>query len=275
MLTRCSAKAVGVEPPPVHGVKKGIDPHKKPEYQQCSSCPPPGPPPRPSVQSAHGQNPIPSSRPCSRVQEVTRKILDRSKTLQQRSSPRPQPSLSPAAPAGHRESVVVPRAPASSQNPQGTLAPRFPLPIGCSPWSSLPTPDPDHNPEEILDINKYTKWHLQNPQGTLAPRFPLPIGHTPRLSLPTPDPDHNPKEILDVNKYTKRHLQNAQRPIPGIDLGEEEEILDPEVRAPNEEDFIKPPLLEELVDPTKIKQTFIPHQGELTKLLKQINTRIL
>ena len=58
-------------------------------------------------------------------------------------------------------------------------------------------------------------------------------------------------------------------------MGEEEETLDPKVWAPNEEDFIKPPLLEELVDPTKIKQTFIPCQGELTKLLKQINTRIL
>ena len=118
----------------------------------------------------------------------------------------------------------------------------------------------------------------QNPQGALAPQVPLPIGHAPQSSLSTPDPDQNPKEILDVNKYTKRCLQNAKQPIPGIDLGEEEEILDPEVRAPNEEDLIKPPLLpllEVLVNPTKIKQFFIPHQGELTKLLKQINTRIL
>ena len=233
MLTRRSAKAIGVEPPPVHGTEKGIDPHKKLEHQKCSSRPSPRPPPRPFVQSAPGLIPIPSSRPCSRVQEVARKILDRSKTLVM-IVPRPQPSLSPAAPAGHGESVVVPRAPAPhapalSQNPQGTLAPRVPLPIGCAPQSSLSTPVPDHNPEEILDDNK----------------------------------------------YTKQHLQNAQRPIPGIDFGEEEEILDPEVRAPNEEDFIKPPPLEELVDPTKIKQTFIPRQGELTKLLKQINTRIL
>ena len=148
--------------------------------------------------------------------------------------PRPQPSLSPAALAGCGESVAVPRTP----------APR-------APTSS------------------------QNPQGTLAPRVLLPISHAPQPSLSTPDPDHNPEEILDDNKYTKWCLQNAQRPIPGIDLGEEEEILDPEVWAPNKEDFIKPPLLEELVDPTKIKQTFIPRQGELTKLLKQINTRIL
>ena len=82
MLTRHSAKAIGVEPPPVHRAEKGIDPHKKPEHQKCSSHPPPRPPPQPSVQSAPGQIPVPSSRPRSRVQEVTHKILDQSKTLQ-------------------------------------------------------------------------------------------------------------------------------------------------------------------------------------------------
>ena len=37
MMTRRSAKAIGMEPPPVHGAEKGIDPHKKPEHQKCSS----------------------------------------------------------------------------------------------------------------------------------------------------------------------------------------------------------------------------------------------
>ena len=82
MMTRSSAKAVGVEPPPVHGAEKGIDPHKKPEHQKCSTRPPPGHPPRPSTQSAVGQQPVPVPRPRSRVQEVARKILDRSKLLQ-------------------------------------------------------------------------------------------------------------------------------------------------------------------------------------------------
>ena len=167
MLTRHLAKAVGVEPPPVHGTEKGLDPHKKPEHQKCSPRPPPGPPPQPSAQSAPGQipigYPIPSSRPCSRAQEITRKILDRSKTLQRRSSSRPQPSLSPAAPAGHEESVVVPctpapRTPVPAQNTQSALAPGVPLPIGHAPQSSL------YNPEEILNENKYTKRHLQNAQ---------------------------------------------------------------------------------------------------------------
>ena len=244
MLTCHLAKAVGVEPPPVHGAEKGIDPHKKPEHQNCSSRLPPRPPPRPSVQSAPGQLPVPSSRPRSRAQEVARKILDRSKTLQRQSSHKPTPSLSPAAPAGRGESVVVPRAVVPRAAVHRAPAPR-------APASS------------------------QNPQGALALRVLLPTGHAPHSAPSIPDPDQNPEEILDVNKYTKRPLQAAQQPIPGIDLGEEEEILDPEVRAPNEEDFIKPPPLEELVDPTNIKETFIPHQGELTKLLKQINTRIL
>ena len=187
MLTRHSAKAVGVEPPPVHGAEKGIDPHKKPGHQKCSSHLPPGPPPRPSVQSAPGQLPVPSSRPRSRAQEVTRKILDRSKTLQRQSSHRPPPSLSLTAPAGHGESVVVPHA-----TVHHAPAPR-------APASS------------------------QNPQGALAPQVPLPTDRTPYSSPSIPDPDQDPEEILDINKYTKRHLQDAQQPIPGIDLGEEEE----------------------------------------------------
>ena len=82
MMTHRSAKAIGMEPSPVHGAEKGIDPHKKLEHQKCSSRPPPGHPPKPSVQSALGQISIPVPRPCSRVQEVAHKILDRSKTLQ-------------------------------------------------------------------------------------------------------------------------------------------------------------------------------------------------
>ena len=40
MMTRRTAKAVGVEPPPVHGAEKAIDPHRKPEHQ-CAPLNPP------------------------------------------------------------------------------------------------------------------------------------------------------------------------------------------------------------------------------------------
>ena len=79
----------------------------------------------------------------------------------------------------------------------------------------------------------------------------------------------------DMTKYTRRRLEKAQKPIPGIDMGEEEEILDPEIKMPDDEDFIIPPPLENLIDPTKVQQTFVPKQGEINKLVKQIQTRIL
>ena len=50
---------------------------------------------------------------------------------------------------------------------------------------------------------------------------------SPGRQDPLPQMTSFPEETLDENKYTKQHLQNAQRPIPSIDLGEEEEILDP------------------------------------------------
>ena len=45
MLTRRSAKAVRVAPPPVHGADKEMDPHKKPEHQLSRLLPRPPPPP--------------------------------------------------------------------------------------------------------------------------------------------------------------------------------------------------------------------------------------
>ena len=92
---------------------------------------------------------------------------------------------------------------------------------------------------------------------------------------PQADAHPYPDDAGDLAKYTKRRIERAQRPIPGVDLGEEEEVLDPEVRTPDNVDFIKPPPLEELVDPTQTKHSFIPKKGELTKLLQQIYTRIL
>ena len=156
-------------PPPVHGAEKGIDPHKKPEHQNCPSRPPPGHPPKPTAQSTLGQVPIPVPRPCSRVQAVARKILDRSKLQKRRSSSGLQPYISPETPAGRGESVVVtrcpvPRVPTSSINPPGTQAPQVPLPMGRNPQSRIPNPVFDQTPEEVLDDHKYTKRRLQNAQ---------------------------------------------------------------------------------------------------------------
>ena len=229
MLTRRSAKAVGVTPPPVHGADKEMDPHKKPEHQpswaggQVLPRPTPQPQARPPSEGTHSAA-FPKAR--SWAQDLARKLIDCSKSLRRRPSSTPRSSQPPVAPASKGESV------------------------------ESRTPRPAETTKALPD-----------------PQFPTSTCYIPHQTLPPPH--KNSETIADDQKYTRRRLQIAQKPIPGLDLGEEEEVLDPEVRAPHEEDFIKPPPLEELVDPTKIKQTFIPRQGELTRLLKQINTRIL
>ena len=78
MLTRHSAKAVGMEPPPVHRAVKGIDPHKKLEHQKCSSRPPPDP--LPSL-----MDPLPS--PLSRAPLANSPSLHPESTPGRRKSP--------------------------------------------------------------------------------------------------------------------------------------------------------------------------------------------
>ena len=58
----------------------------------------------------------------------------------------------------------VPSAHTSSRKPPGTITPQVLLPIGHVPRSSQSSPPDDLIPEEILNVNKYTKQHLQNAQ---------------------------------------------------------------------------------------------------------------
>ena len=65
------------------------------------------------------------------------------------------------------------------------------------------------------------------------------------------------------------------RSIPGIDTGTEEEVLDPEVQIPQIKDFIPPQSLDKVVDMGKTAYKFLPKQGEIDRLLKQIEKKVL
>ena len=188
MLTQQSAKAVGVEPPPVHGMDEVIDHHKKPEHQKPASKGQTAAPPPPKASA-----PVPMSKSKSRTQELARKLLNHSKNLHRRHAQKPIPQPSTVT------RTVPPQAPVSGH-------PGYPMPTG---------------PPVISRQN-------QPPQVDTCPE---------------------PDDIGDTTKYTKRRIEKAQWPIPRVDLSEEEETLDPEVCTPNDMDFIKPPPLEELVDP--------------------------
>ena len=63
--------------------------------------------------------------------------------------------------------------------------------------------------------------------------------------------------------------------IPGIDTGTEEQVLDPEIRIPQLNDFIPPQSLAKVVDLSKDAHKFLPKQGEIDRLLKQIEKKVL
>ena len=71
-----------------------------------------------------------------------------------------------------------------------------------------------------------------------------------------------------------RKILNQQE-IEGIDTGNTEEVLAPEIRIPTESDFELPPPLQDVVDPSKITHKFLPKQGDIDRLLSKINKKVL
>ena len=65
------------------------------------------------------------------------------------------------------------------------------------------------------------------------------------------------------------------KPIPGIDTGVEEEVLDPEIQIPQLNDFIPHQSLDKVVDLSKTAYKFLPKQVEIDRLLKQIEKKLL
>ena len=58
-------------------------------------------------------------------------------------------------------------------------------------------------------------------------------------------------------------------------IGGSEEVLDPQIRIPDQSDFELPPPLQDVVDPSKVTHKFLPKQGEIDRLINQINKKVL
>ena len=72
----------------------------------------------------------------------------------------------------------------------------------------------------------------------------------------------------DEPRRVPRRVRFAPSPHECIDTGDQEETLDPEIRAPVDSDFIVPQSLEKVVDTSKIFHKFLPKQGDLDRLIK-------
>ena len=52
-------------------------------------------------------------------------------------------------------------------------------------------------------------------------------------------------------------------------------MLDPQIRIPDQSDIELPPPLQDVVDPSKVTHKFLPRQGEIDRLINQINKKEL
>ena len=64
-------------------------------------------------------------------------------------------------------------------------------------------------------------------------------------------------------------------PREGIDVGDSEEVLDPQIKIPDQSDFELPPPLQGVVDSSKGTHKFLLKQGKIDRLFNQINKKVL
>ena len=90
-------------------------------------------------------------------------------------------------------------------------------------------------------------------------------------------PDGNEGDDVDRIETLRRKYRKALNPTPieGIDAGDSEEVLAPQIQIPDQSDFELPPPLHDVVDPTKVTHKFLPKQGEIDRLINQINKKVL
>ena len=146
----------------------------------------------------------------------------------------------------------------------------------------------ENPPEEISIISNYEdpmqdlgETNTHTPQAVMKPvsKSFSPVKPTnqmsPRrvLSSISERDDEKENDIETLRRKYRKALNPM--PIEGIDVGDSEEVLDPHIRIPDQSDFEIPPPLQDIVDPSKITHKFLPKQGEIDRLINQINKKLL
>ena len=136
-------------------------------------------------------------------------------------------------------------------------------------------PEPVHIPDDA------------NPKTHTSKGIPIPTFRSLPPMSPTSDmaprrvlssiPEGNEGENIDGFELLRRKYRKALNPTPieGIDVGDNEKVLDFQVRIPDQSDFELPPPLQDVVDPSKVTHKFLLRQGEIDRLINQINKKVL
>ena len=158
-------------------------------------------------------------------------------------------------------------------------SPRKSITISEQPPEEIPMPDFGPAPIQIHDGAKpkahTTKGVSMPPPRSLPPMSPI-TNMTPSRVLSS-IPEGNEGDIVDRIEILRRKYRKALNPTPieGIDVGGNEEVLDHQIRIPDQSDFELPPQLQDVVDPSKVTHKFLLKQGEIDRLINQINKEVL
>ena len=151
-----------------------------------------------------------------------------------------------------------------------------------------PTPNPTPIGMPVL-VHGGARLKTHRVDGTpLLPTTALPSHSQPQLlvlrRMLSSTPLGENREDVDRDYEEKSQILRDQNrkifhppPTEGIDIGVMEglETLDPEIKIPNDEDFVLPPPLESLLDKAKTAYKFLPKQSDIDRLIAKINKKVL
>ena len=137
--------------------------------------------------------------------------------------------------------------------------------ISEQPPEEIPILNTDPEPAQIPEDVNEPDISRSIPTPT-ARSYPLisPISNVVPKRVLSSIPDKNEGESIDEVELLRGKYRKALNPTPieGIDMGDSEEVLDPQIRIPDQSDFELPSPLQSIVDPSKITHRFCQNKGK-------------
>ena len=166
------------------------------------------------------------------------------------------------------------KSPTKTQTPK--RCPRKSVTISEDPPEEIPITSYETDPlQELENTFSDNPTFVAKPVSKVLPPISSITQMTPKRVLSSiPERDDDRENKIETLRRKYRKVLNPT-PIEGIDIGDSEEVLDPQIRIPDQSDFELPPPLQDVVDPSKITHKFLPKQGEIDRLINQINKKVL
>ena len=237
VVTRSASKAAGAAPPPVHGVKKHLDPNVKPEHDKPVS--------NHNKQKGPTQTdtkPKVLLRPRMPASQIAKKkLIDRSIKLLNR--PKPQINLQKRIPVQPNQQPLnqPPQAPRETDNREENVLPQSP---NNRPQDVRPPPVRHFEPNPLMEV----------PQEDNGPQEIV---------------NQRPSPVID-NSVAIQDPFDTQMEVPFS-----EDIVEPVFKRPDMADFEIPPVLEEMIPGGALIHKHLPKQADMDRILAQINRKYL